>query len=763
MRISGKQDFKKQESEVNVMRGLDRPKKMKLIPPVTPCTTQTEWEKQIQAAFSEYRRYMQRSEARKKGDGLSSFDLTDAMAKRRQKAILNYMPEIYKRYKAPDTNQPFIGKAWIELNLPFTTHSFMDVQWHILFAASIWILDQVTSQEKWQEIYRLLPTDETMLGELYNHDVWDPRYDYDLICSVEYVLQHRNPIETDGGGYPRTVTSEWLAKRKTGASQDRQNYDALIARIPQEAIDHAVAQFREYFWQWVDRFYENLAPFLEAMTRRDGKLRESCVNYNKLVDEFNASADKLEKLGRERERDEKLAVKQRRSPLADPGRISKSAFEMQRAPFGALAGQGNSLPKSALERAAEEVLHISERVDKAAMRADELLDQVNALYDNARAYSKHITRQGRIMGDGLEDFGEITLQPMEPMQIQDPYAMCFALVYLAESHDDLPWLYGACCGLMGEVVEALPWGVYEYDELEDDVWEGNRLLEDETELPRSVTIPNFYERKYRIKGEESDFTRSLAQIIYEETGCVMPRKLDSYAGKARMLGKYGIKGKDAATVLMLMSTLGAACRTLKALNLVGDLSWLDYDPEDETEEEPEEAEEPTEGLEDTAALKDEIRKLKAALHASEKENRETKKALAGIRATEEQERRELADLREYVFNSEQAEEEEKAPNEAYKWPYEVQKNTLVFGGHDTWAKGIKGILTGNLRFIDRTYVFDTGIIKRADVIWIQPNALSHAMYDRIIDTARLYNKTVRYFSFASWARCAEQLADADRA
>ena len=31
-----------------------------------------------------------------------------------------------------------------------------------------------------------------------------------------------------------------------------------------------------------------------------------------------------------------------------------------------------------------------------------------------------------------------------------------------------------------------------------------------------------------------------------------------------------------------------------------------------------------------------------------------------------------------------------------------------------------------------------------------------------IDNARIYNKAVRYFSFASWARCAEQVADEDR-
>jgi len=161
------------------------------------------------------------------------------------------------------------------------------------------------------------------------------------------------------------------------------------------------------------------------------------------------------------------------------------------------------------------------------------------------------------MNDGLTDFGQIPVQPMEPMRIDDSYALCFALLYLAEADDDLPWLYGACCGFMGEVTESLPWGIFEYDELDDDIWEDSA---EEAELPKSISIPEMYSRRYRMKGDAFDFPRSLAQIIYEETGCVLPRNLHLYDSKAKMLGKYGIKGKDAANALMLMSTLGATRR-----------------------------------------------------------------------------------------------------------------------------------------------------------------------------------------------------------
>ena len=58
-------------------------------------------------------------------------------------------------------------------------------------------------------------------------------------------------------------------------------------------------------------------------------------------------------------------------------------------------------------------------------------------------------------------------------------------------------------------------------------------------------------------------------------------------------------------------------------------------------------------------------------------------------------------------------------------------------------------------------LFDTRLAKRAEVLWIQPNAISHTMYWRIADAARACRKPVRYFTFASWAKCAQQVRAED--
>ena len=166
------------------MRGIPKVKKMEVFPERKPVSSLNEWSKEIQAEFNCFNKMLRKH--REKGDGVSTFDLTEAMSKRRRRALLNTMEEIYKRYDKAGTALPALGETWIELNLPFETYSHLDRHSHLLFGASIWILDQISSHEGWREVYRLLPTEEDLLDELCYHDVWDSQYAYDLIYSVEY-------------------------------------------------------------------------------------------------------------------------------------------------------------------------------------------------------------------------------------------------------------------------------------------------------------------------------------------------------------------------------------------------------------------------------------------------------------------------------------------------------------------------------------------------------------------------------------------------
>lgn len=65
----------------------------------------------------------------------------------------------------------------------------------------------------------------------------------------------------------------------------------------------------------------------------------------------------------------------------------------------------------------------------------------------------------------------------------------------------------------------------------------------------------------------------------------------------------------------------------------------------------------------------------------------------------------------------------------------------------------------DVRFVDRNMIPNEDLIRHADMIWIQPNALCHAYYYKIGDAVRKHKIPLRYFSYASATKCAEQVAE----
>lgn len=120
---------------------------------------------------------------------------------------------------------------------------------------------------------------------------------------------------------------------------------------------------------------------------------------------------------------------------------------------------------------------------------------------------------------------------------------------------------------------------------------------------------------------------------------------------------------------------------------------------------------------------------------------------------------ELKALRTILFNRMTGADGEPDENgEDIVLPYTVRQRVVIFGGHDTWSKAIRPMLK-NVRFIERNAQPNRDMIRQADVVWIQVNALGHKHYTNIMDTARAHGVAVRYFSYASAEKCARQVAE----
>ena len=92
---------------------------------------------------------------------------------------------------------------------------------------------------------------------------------------------------------------------------------------------------------------------------------------------------------------------------------------------------------------------------------------------------------------------------------------------------------------------------------------------------------------------------------------------------------------------------------------------------------------------------------------------------------------EVAMLRKIVLNRLTGDEPDTECNDSISFPYTVQHRVVVFGGHDTWSKAIRPMLK-NVRFVERNTQPNRDMIKNADVVWIQVNALGHKHYLSLI-------------------------------
>ena len=173
---------------------------------------------------------------------------------------------------------------------------------------------------------------------------------------------------------------------------------------------------------------------------------------------------------------------------------------------------------------------------------------------------------------------------------------------------------------------------------------------------------------------------------------------------------------------------------------------------------------------DIDGLKAKIRRLRESnekyredLYQIRREMETVKEHTANVEKRAAAERTELAELRELVFTQANAVEmgglePDKAAE--LRFPYSTRKRVVAFGGHDSWRKAIRPRLP-NVTFINHEQRPNADMIKAADVVWIQPNALSHRSFYKIINVVRTNQVQIRYFGYASAMKCAVQVLEDD--
>lgn len=675
-------------------------------------------------------------------------DFDPAWLKRRIQATANYTPKVRELVCdiCPTIDDYFyLEEEWAKINaLNLTTYDTLEDQTSISMAAAIWVLDQVNEAGRLIELKRILPKDDGRIEEECMSrypSIWDPCYDEELIWAVAYVLRNRNqdcagiPMKKDSSLQNNAIMDAYTAAGKQHQDvPSRKQFEEMMALIPAEVRLRAEQHFEEKLWEITERFFR----------ARSITVREQVENAKKLDDLHDRVNAYMETMMNE---------KMPRTSVNEV--LPRTGF----APIGAASrlSQMMNNPLQYLEYSAgveqqldEQASAITERISRLLLAVSIMANQEVADFDGGIGKEAAKCLEGYVPGD--------------------PYEICFALFSLVDRDSDLPWLYFSGTAQMRNVCAALPWYDGDFCDYADPVWDAEPAEPEAAKKRKPSELPDFYALEYTDNRDDPSCRSysNLAQIIYDLTGSLMPRNLHLYDSIMPELRHYGITGKKLQTPLLLcMGILGTAQRQVGCAHF--DFSELERllaecaaETDDTENDEAENADQVEMLQNEVAQLKTEIKRMKRGLYEAEKASREAQTEIAALQQKSKEEKQELADLREIVFRQENEIEEATETESDISLPYEVQARTVVFGGHDTWAKAIKPMLTGKIRFVDRAMQPNADLIRRASVVWLQSNSMSHHTYYAIMNIVRANNIPLRYFTFASAEKCALQLAEADR-
>ncbi len=635
---------------------------------------------------------------------------------RRQKAILDALDRAEKEFQSFGLSSIVESFVRHEL-LPINNYNNLDMDCDLRLGAALWILEKLRVNGKLGEAYEIIPDvsgdpDNMVLPVDFSH----PCYDEDLIQSVIYVISNRY-----GGPDNSVITEENAARKEPG-----ETYRRLLALLPAEDVERACDDFRTRVWELITLFMKGQAYYDREATRY---IRE------------------VEKI-----RNPLLA-----GPLANPVKDDGLPVNFS----------GNDMTR----------------------RGKDLLDQSKNFQIDFERYLR-MDRKAIRRETGSRELAEL----LAGFSVQDPYALCFALFDLMDTGDDAVWLMRSGCILMDFAWKMMPWYV-DQDEWDDEEWDAwyegmpyNRNGWLEQEKPEEQI--DYY---HQMHGDQN-----LAQVIYGLCRTVVPTGLHPFEADRKRLIEEGMEENTARKItdqaeLLFLYKFQASQR------LTGSLSWMDdeeFEEDEDTDERPDEhtvmpkpgsywgkvaASQGMELISDEPVDPDEEEdreKLKEELLAAKKQLKTLKTALAETRQEAGRERakyeyelknlrmehRELADLRELVFNSELSEaerERREKPEQQYSYPYTTRKRTVVFGGHDSFLRAFKPMLP-DVKYVDASNLtYSPEIIRNSDVVWIQNNCMSHSQYWSIVKTCKLAGVQMRYFGFASAEKCAEQLVTED--
>lgn len=696
------------------------------------------------------------------------YDLYGATLKRRESATLSVLKQVKERYgdkyQGLDLAQ---NMAFMCGSISFSAE-LTEYHNHIALAAAMFMLDEIKDMGRLANAFEYFSTDESAVefAEL-PEDFFDPCHENEVLKGMICLIDNR----MRGTDWRKKYYNEVSAKDESPAPPEikepsdeltfKERFDAVFDLVPQVYKDRAMKRFEDKLWEYIDLYLEHAYSLFkqeEDLTRKSEAIYSQC--------------DALKKEMEDRERTvftaplapSVLVNPKAPLPILTQDHIEKGFSDRDR--IMTLAAQGVAL---------------QDKIDDISLERTRLSLVAAAAFSPSDFGSSD---NDRVKASAFYD-------QVLKLSVEDPYEICFGFLCHLVAGSDLVWLYNPALAVLGCAASHLPWTVYIPGDEEDDNEEDSGDASEEkdgddglTDGPEdtedgpsefnpidwNVKKAELYSKKYNdaalyfpFEPPEELNRINLPQLVYSYTHAVMPRDVRTFDGEHEELMKSGLDKASAIMMELYLQLSDSAqyasknWRYFLGTRSFKDLSEGIFEPEEDEEIEITDIADKDEEI---AKLRKATDELKQALYAVSKELKTVKAKHEAETKEHERERMELADLREIVFMAKNGEEPDEPKSQAVFLPYTAKKRTVVFGGHESWVSSIRPMLP-EVTFVDKRMSPNENLIRHADVVWVQSNALAHKHFYKLIDVARTWAIPVRYFAFASPEKCARQLAEYD--
>lgn len=659
-------------------------------------------------------------------------DCSSQYLHKRASVITRYTEYVHNKYSSKYPNL-CVEDVFMDINVMSNvlTIDYIDKMSLAIFAVALWILDELYSQGNLNKAVPYLPeladdSDAKILS------FYDSCHDMELIERLMYLIKNRN-IDTnkkkDAGRVFVDSTTLSLKEKRTyelyplsDTLTMRQRFDSVISLIQLERLEEVTQRFTDTSFAYLELCLDIVNEF---RTKEMAICKKRMVSLENQLQQLQKSNKECEDLN---------------SPLRVNNLVKMDDMLTELERKMSFLASSKELLESGSERI--KLADLQRQFSVAACMPDVL----------------------KMMADD-GNMEESVYKKLGAFEVKNPYEILFALFYLFDSGDDIPWLYNQSFFLEKVAVSQLPWAMIlkrerEYQEDTDESVDADPELALQEQKPDVGEIESeLYSKKYddpalsvnhENTGDES-VRLNLSQVLFEHTNVVMPRTVNK--DTLDHLAEYGFSEVEAKAVEHCLMF----ARAFHSKEWESDLLYDYFDDEDDEFDYPDEEEIPEE---DVSELKKEIERLKSEVHSLHADRNSYKKKTDVLTTENDELKKEIAELRE-IIHAASKEDTQVAVKEKIQYPYNLKHRFVVYGGHPTWLKEIKKLLN-NIRFIDGNVLPNASLMLNSDAVWIQSNAIGHAFYYKILDVTRTHSIPLEYFTYASAEKCAEQIVEYDR-